>query len=136
MNELQRVAASGPHGSRPVPAVLAIAEASVSIAEALATAPIRGALGAAGEINVQGEVQQKMDVIADKFVEHALRQHQAIAAMGSEEREHLVSLHWDGDLVVLVDPLDGSSNLDVNGAVGTIFLVVARPDEGKLSDQD
>ncbi|RME84396.1 MAG: fructose-1,6-bisphosphatase, partial [Zetaproteobacteria bacterium] len=46
------------------------------------------------------------------------------------------SLHWDGDLIVLVDPLDGSSNLDVNGAVGTIFLVLARPDEEKLSDQD
>ncbi len=90
----------------------------------------RGALadifGAVGSTNVQGEEVQKLDILSDTIMEQALLSGGAAACYASEERESLAPLTAEGPLVVLADPLDGSSNIDVNIPVGTIFSVYAR----------
>ncbi len=83
--------------------------------------------GEMGETNVQGEMQQKLDVIADIRFERALRRGRQTCAIVSEERDQLIDT--DNHLakyVVMIDPLDGSSNIDVNIPVGTIFSIYRR----------
>ena len=124
MSTLEDLATLGPYGQRLAPVVQALAAAGTEIAERLRVAAVEGALGASGQVNVQGEQQQKLDVIADEIVRARLADSGAVAAIGSEEQEDLQMLSGARDaLLVLVDPLDGSSNLDVNGAVGTIFTI-------------
>jgi len=130
------IASLGPNGARCADAIAAIAEACVSIDRSLRTAPIRGVLGTTGETNVQGEAQQKLDRIADERIVQALAQVSSVAAIGSEERKTLETLHPDGELIVLCDPLDGSSNLDVAGSVGTIFLIQSRRGQGEVREEE
>ena len=93
--------------------------------------------GATGETNVQGEVQQKMDALAHREFVLALRRGGECCLIGSEEHAEAIPLNTrsegDGDYIVLLDPLDGSSNIDVCVSVGTIFSVYRLPDgyEGK-----
>lgn len=87
-------------------------------------------LGSAGEINVQGEVQQKLDVYANQALLHCLGMGDTVAILVSEENEEPVTFDRapeTGKYVVFFDPLDGSSNIDVNVSVGTIFSVFRRP---------
>ena len=89
-------------------------------------------LGAAGATNVQGEAQQKLDVYANDALMHCLGVRENVAMLVSEENEEPVPLHHavgPGNYVVIFDPLDGSSNIDVNVSVGTIFSILRRPDE-------
>jgi fructose-1,6-bisphosphatase I len=82
--------------------------------------------GTSGTTNVQGEVQQKLDAIAHAEFEKALRMGGEVALVVSEEADELIQLQPAGSrgrYVVLLDPLDGSSNIDVNVSVGTIFSV-------------
>ena len=87
-------------------------------------------LGAMGQDNVQGEAQQKLDVMANDTFMRALRSMGQVCGVGSEEEEHFVSfnddIHSKAQYVVLMDPLDGSSNIDVNVSVGTIFSIYRR----------
>jgi len=87
--------------------------------------------GASGEINVQGEVQKKLDVIADEEIVRALRKGGECCLIGSEEQPETISIGDDsshvGRYAVYFDPLDGSSNTDVNASVGTIFSVYRLP---------
>ena len=88
--------------------------------------------GASGATNVQGEVQQKLDAIAHQEFEEALRLGGEVCLLVSEEADELIPLHPQGSrgrYVVLLDPLDGSSNIDVNVSVGTIFSVFRLPDD-------
>ncbi len=106
----------------------------VALAAKLIAAQIRRAglvniLGTAGATNVQGEEQQKLDVWANETMKNALNRTGRICAMASEEDEELIPVPDDvvpGKYVVLFDPLDGSSNIDVNAAVGTIFSIYKR----------
>ena len=87
-------------------------------------------LGAAGEENVQGEQQQKLDVYANEKMIAALKAQQEVCGIGSEENEDFIAFEkgeatW-GKYVVLMDPLDGSSNIDVNVSIGTIFSIYRR----------
>ncbi len=86
--------------------------------------------GAAGADNVQGEQQQKLDVYANERFKNALAQRGVVCGIASEEEEQFVRFeetkNLDGKYVVLIDPLDGSSNIDVNVSVGTIFSVYRR----------
>jgi len=86
--------------------------------------------GAAGADNVQGEQQQKLDVYANERFKNALAQRGVVCGIASEEEEQFVRFeetrNLDGKYVVLIDPLDGSSNIDVNVSVGTIFSVFRR----------
>jgi fructose-1,6-bisphosphatase I len=90
-------------------------------------------LGTAGRHNVQGEEQQKLDVFANEAVKACLSHTGRVAVLGSEEDEDIIPLPENvtpGKYVVLFDPLDGSSNIDVNGAVGTIFSIHRRISDG------
>jgi fructose-1,6-bisphosphatase I len=86
-------------------------------------------LGSAGRTNVQGETQQKLDVIANQALLYCLGVRGNVAVMASEENEQPVIVDRDrthGRYVVVFDPLDGSSNIDVNVSVGTIFSILRR----------
>ncbi|CDG87473.1 class 1 fructose-bisphosphatase [Xenorhabdus bovienii] len=87
-------------------------------------------LGTSGVSNVQGEVQMKLDLYANEKLKAALKARGEVAGIASEEEDEIVV--FDGDraenakYVVLMDPLDGSSNIDVNVSVGTIFSIYRR----------
>jgi len=82
--------------------------------------------GAYGEINVQGEEQQKLDVIADVRFTRALKNGGEVCAIISEEEDEMIRLNANSRYVVAMDPLDGSSNIDVNVSIGTIFSIYRR----------
>ena len=98
--------------------------------------------GSAGGENVQGEQQQKLDVYANDWFKSALAQRGVVCGIASEEEEEFVKFeetkNLDGKYVVLIDPLDGSSNIDVNVSVGTIFSVYHRvsPLGSKVTEAD
>ncbi len=86
-------------------------------------------LGQAGEVNIQGEAQQKLDVYANEKFIHALTRREIVCGIASEEEEDFIRIEGNNNTnkyVVLMDPLDGSSNIDVNVSVGTIFSIYRR----------
>jgi len=98
-------------------------------------------LGTAGSENVQGEVQKKLDIIANEVLIDANEWGGHLAAMASEEMDgiYLVPNRYpQGEYLLLFDPLDGSSNIDVNVSIGTIFSVLKKPenDGNAVSEQD
>src|ERR1051325_62846 len=99
------------------------------------------ALGATGNINVQGEIVQKLDEFANTVIYRAMDHGGHLCAMASEENDDILPIpepYKCGKYVLLFDPLDGSSNIDVNVSIGTIFSILRRvtPDEtpGSLPD--
>lgn len=106
------------------------------IASALARAGLNGELGTAGSRNVQGEEQKKLDVIANEILLETFDYGGLVTVAASEEMEepHVYGSSRDlGRYAVLFDPMDGSSNIDVNGTLGLIFSVRARRD-GTVGD--
>ncbi|WP_338731981.1 class 1 fructose-bisphosphatase [Mangrovimonas cancribranchiae] len=88
-------------------------------------------IGAAGETNVQGEDQQKLDVYANEKFIHTLTNRNIVCGIASEEEDDFIAINSQDEnnqnkYVVLIDPLDGSSNIDVNVSVGTIFSIYRR----------
>ena len=87
-------------------------------------------LGNAGNENVQGEAQMKLDVFANDTMKRALMAREEVAGFASEEEENFVAFDTErgrnARYVILTDPLDGSSNIDVNVSVGTIFSIYRR----------
>ncbi|MCX2718840.1 class 1 fructose-bisphosphatase [Lentiprolixibacter aurantiacus] len=88
-------------------------------------------LGAAGDTNIQGEDQQKLDVLANEKFIQTLKNREIVCGIASEEEDDFISINSHDELhqnkyVVLIDPLDGSSNIDVNVSVGTIFSIYRR----------
>ncbi len=88
-------------------------------------------LGAAGDTNVQGESQQKLDVYANEKFIQMLTNRNIVCGIASEEEDHFIAINSNdknhqNKYIVLIDPLDGSSNIDVNVSVGTIFSVYRR----------
>jgi fructose-1,6-bisphosphatase I len=103
----------------------AIAEATSGIASKIRLAGLGDVYGALGSVNVQGEQQQKLDVYANDEMIATLGRVKAVAAIVSEEDEEpVVFSHVGAEYAVIFDPLDGSSNIDVNVNVGTIFSIV------------
>mgnify|MGYP000922500210 FL=1 len=90
-------------------------------------------LGAAGSENIQGEQQQKLDVYADEKFIKAIEARGVVCGIGSEENDDYIAFESEkcqnGKYVLLMDPLDGSSNIDVNVSIGTIFSVFERKSE-------
>jgi len=115
-----------------------IATACRMIADRVRHGAFTGVLGAADTENVQGETQKELDVISDEIFQQIVGSNPALAALVSEEVDEV---NWRkeapqaGDFVVYYDPLDGSSNLDVNLSVGTIFSIV-RLDAAIAPDAD
>lgn len=97
-------------------------------------------LGLAGSTNVQGEEVKKLDLFANEKIISAIGQHGRFAVMGSEENEGIIipPKNETGSYALLFDPLDGSSNIDVNVSVGTIFSIyrIKSDDPGKASLAD
>jgi fructose-1,6-bisphosphatase I len=106
-----------------------IALAAKIIAAAIRRAGLVNILGSAEATNVQGEVQQKLDVFANESIKNALMHTGRVCVMGSEEDDDIIPVPPQfaaGKYAVLFDPLDGSSNIDVTSAVGTIFSIYRR----------
>lgn len=116
--------------------ISAIAEVSQSISAAVHKGALGGVLGSAGSENVQGETQKKLDIIANDMILDALAATGVVAGMASEELDDSspVPGHSDRPFLVLFDPLDGSSNIDVNVSIGTIFSVLPNPDVGEITN--
>ena len=108
-----------------------VARACKSISQAVNKGALGGVLGSASSENVQGEVQKKLDIIANEVLIEANEWGGHLAAMASEEMDsiYLVPNRYpQGEYLLLFDPLDGSSNIDVNVSIGTIFSVLKKPD--------
>jgi fructose-1,6-bisphosphatase I len=115
-----------------------VARACKRISYAVGKGELGGMLGVAGAENVQGEVQQKLDVIANETLLEANEWGGHLAAMASEEMDHPYTIpnrYPKGEFLLLFDPLDGSSNIDVNVSIGTIFSVLRLP-EGVREPQE
>lgn len=125
---MNNIAQQGANGAAMMPIIQGVGRAAIEIAAVLRGAVFRGALGVAGSENVQGEQQQMLDVLSDEIFLDEMRSTGFVCAVGSEEQEELLVIdeYAHADYLVLVDPLDGSSNLDVDGPVGTIFSIVKR----------
>ena len=105
------------------------------IANAVNKGALAGVLGAAGSENVQGEDQKKLDVISNDVMIESTNWSGHLAAMASEEMDEILPIPAEypkGKYLLLFDPLDGSSNIDVNISVGTIFSILKAP-EGKAN---
>ena len=111
-----------------------VARACKSISRAVNKGALGDALGSADSENVQGEVQKKLDIIANEVLIEANEWGGHLAAMASEEMDgiYLVPNRYPlGEYLLLFDPLDGSSNIDVNVSVGMIFSVLKKPDDDR-----
>ncbi|WP_428029013.1 class 1 fructose-bisphosphatase [Ancylobacter sp.] len=104
-------------------AVLALAGAGLKISELLAAGPLAGSLATVRGYHADGDSQKELDLIADDLVRAALAG-TPVALFGSEEADEAALLDAAGTLAVAVDPLDGSSNIDSNATVGTIFSIL------------
>jgi fructose-1,6-bisphosphatase I len=123
---------AGPIDANLVFLIEDIASACRAIGNALRNAAFEGTQGHAGAVNVQGEDQKTLDLIADDIIARSCENSPDLAALVSEERE---AAHWlkspeAGDYLLFYDPLDGSSNIDVNLSVGSIFSVTQVAAEG------
>ncbi len=114
--------------------LMQIGVAAKAISREVNRAALFGKLGYTGEVNVQGEQVKQLDLWSNDVFVTALKETRLVCSMVSEEMEE--PLHFDrncvaGSFVVCFDPVDGSSNLDVNGTVGTIFSVRRRQGQGR-----
>ncbi|MCB1962375.1 MAG: class 1 fructose-bisphosphatase [Rhodocyclaceae bacterium] len=108
-----------------------VARAVKAISVNVSKGALAGVLGEAGSDNIQGEAQKKLDVIANEILIQANEWGGHLAGMASEEVDTVQAIPRDypkGGYLLLFDPLDGSSNIDVNVSVGTIFSVLRCPD--------
>jgi len=115
-----------------------VARACKSISHAVNKGALGGVLGTAMTENVQGEVQKKLDIIANEVLIEANEWGGHLAAMASEEMDSIYAVpnrYPQGEYLLLFDPLDGSSNIDVNVSIGTIFSVLKKPD-GNVAVQE
>jgi len=117
-----------------------VARACKGISHAVNKGALGGVLGSADSENVQGEVQKKLDIIANEVLLEANEWGGHLAAMASEEMDsiYLVPNRYpQGEYLLLFDPLDGSSNIDVNVSIGTIFSVLKKTEGGQgVTEQD
>ncbi|MDP2251274.1 MAG: class 1 fructose-bisphosphatase, partial [Hydrogenophaga sp.] len=115
-----------------------VARACKSISQAVNKGDLGGVLGAATTENVQGEMQKQLDIIANEVLIEANEWGGHLAAMASEEMEGIYVVpnrYPQGEYLLLFDPLDGSSNIDVNVSIGTIFSVLKMPEDDRGVDE-
>jgi fructose-1,6-bisphosphatase I len=108
-----------------------VARACKVISHNVSKGALGDVLGAAGSENVQGEIQKKLDILSNEILLEANEWGGNLAAMASEEMETIHQIpnrYPKGEYLLLFDPLDGSSNIDVNVSIGTIFSVLRCPD--------
>jgi fructose-1,6-bisphosphatase I len=115
-----------------------VARACKSISQAVNKGALGGVLGSAHSENVQGEIQKKLDIIANEVLIEANEWGGHLAAMASEEMDAIYVVpnrYPKGEYLLLFDPLDGSSNIDVNVSIGTIFSVLKMPEGDRGVDE-
>ena len=106
-----------------------VARACKSISQAVNKGALGDVMGTAGSENVQGEIQKKLDIIANEVLIEANEWGGHLAAMASEEMDSIYVVpnrYPQGEYLLMFDPLDGSSNIDVNVSIGTIFSVLKK----------
>ena len=117
-----------------------VARACKGISHAVNKGALGDVMGSADSENVQGEVQKKLDIIANEVLIEANEWGGHLAAMASEEMDSIYVVpnrYPQGEYLLLFDPLDGSSNIDVNVSIGTIFSVLQKPEgNAAVSEQD
>jgi len=118
----------GPHGRELAALLVDVAAVIKAISAAVGKGPLAGLSGLAGSENAQGEAQKKLDVVADELFVRGIEWSGLVGALASEEMNDVHFVDGSGRLALVFDPLDGSSNIDVNVAVGSIFSVLALPD--------
>lgn len=112
--------------------VLSMCSVGKALSRKIARGALEGAMGAAVGDNTDGDVQKALDVIADEMFFDALKDTD-VRWYASEEREEVIELNAAGTLALATDPLDGSSNIDVNVSIGTIFSVFEAKDDPEAS---
>jgi fructose-1,6-bisphosphatase I len=115
----------------------AVASLSKDINDKVRRGALIGVLGLAGSENIQGEDQKKLDIISNDIFVKGVQWTGSLAGMGSEEMDHALPVPPEyprGKYLILFDPLDGSSNIDINAPIGTIFSIVRAP-EGEITDE-
>ena len=113
--------------------ITTVTDVGKTISQLLRKGALADILGEAGNQNVQGEEQKKLDVLANDLLLEALANNEHCAGVASEELDDATPANADGSLLVLFDPLDGSSNIDINMAVGTIFSILPYQRQGQIS---
>ncbi|ABV86058.1 class 1 fructose-bisphosphatase [Shewanella pealeana] len=114
--------------------ILTLANTSKEISHAVRHGALAGVLGATEQENVQGETQKKLDIITNDMLKDALKADGTVRGIASEEEDYVVEADANGEFLVCFDPLDGSSNIDINSLVGTIFSVLPAP-AGELTEK-
>jgi len=114
--------------------ITTVTDVGKTISQLLRKGALADILGEAGNQNVQGEDQKKLDVLANDLLLDALAKNTHCAGVASEELDDATPANDDGSLLVLFDPLDGSSNIDINMAVGTIFSILPYERQGQTSE--
>lgn len=116
-----------------------VAKACIELSNLVRKGELAGVLGAAGQQNVQGEEQKKLDIIANEVFIDLTQGTGCLAGLASEEMDNHYPIPAElsrGRYLLTFDPLDGSSNIDVNGATGTIFSITEHTDEAAPADAD
>ena len=117
--------------------LLQIAAICAEISGQIRLGALAGIHGDAGTGNVQGEKQKKLDVIANELFVQGLSKSKVVSGLASEEMDHAVDVPGGARLLAAFDPLDGSSNIDVNVSIGSIFSVLPAPgDVRPVQDAD
>ena len=128
-DELESWSQGQPEREAVATTILAIAQTSVAVSRLIARGALGHDLGAKVGKNTDGDEQKSLDIIAHDMFLAGLRK-APVAVVGSEESPEPIVLSSDGSLAVVMDPLDGSSNIDTNVSVGTIFSLYPMPDAG------
>jgi fructose-1,6-bisphosphatase I / sedoheptulose-1,7-bisphosphatase len=118
----------GPHGRALAALLVDVAAVIKAVSAAVGKGPLSGMSGLAGTENVQGEAQKKLDIVSDELFVRGIEWSGLVGALASEEMSDVRFVAGPGRLALVFDPLDGSSNIDVNVAVGSIFSVLALPE--------
>jgi len=96
---------------------------------------LSGVLGSTLDENIQGETQKKLDVLSNQLLKDILLESGTVKAIASEEEDYTVAGNSDAEYIVAFDPLDGSSNTDINSLVGTIFSIMKAPVGSDAADE-
>ena len=121
----------GPNARDLAALLVDVAAVTKAISAAVGKGPLLGISKLAGSENAQGEQQKALDVLSDELFVRGTEWSGLVGALASEEMDHVKVIPGNGRLALVFDPLDGSSNLDVNVAVGSIFSVLEIPEGAK-----
>ncbi len=136
MQNLSDVLASSSTPEKLKAVLTVTTETCIAISDALKQGSLAGILGMAGNENVQGEEQKKLDVISNDMLKDTLFACPAVRAIASEEEDYIVPANTDGEYFIAFDPLDGSSNIDINAMVGTIFSIYHQTGDAPAVEAD